>query len=47
LEIPDFSIIETEKNPVNSDILREVEFSDIDKCLEENENENTKKKNSL
>jgi len=43
LEIPDFSIIETEKK-VNSDIFRPVEFSDIDKFLEENENENTKKK---
>jgi len=43
-EIPDFSIIETEKKTVNSDRFRPVEFSDIDKFLEENENENTKKK---
>ena len=40
LKIPDFSIIET----VNSDIFRPSEFSDIDEFLEENENENTKKK---
>jgi hypothetical protein len=43
LKIPDFSINETEKNPVNSDRFRPSEFSDIDKFLGENENENTKK----
>jgi hypothetical protein len=37
-------MIKTEKNTVNSDRFRQVEFSDIDKFLEENENENTKKK---
>jgi GTPase Era involved in 16S rRNA processing len=44
LEIPYSRIIKTEKNTVNSDRFRPVEFSDIDKCLEENENENTNKK---
>jgi hypothetical protein len=44
LEIPYCSIIKTEKNTVNSDRFRSVEFSDIDKFLEENENENTNKK---
>ena len=43
-EIPYSSIIKTEKNTVNSDRFCPVEFSDIDKFLEENENENTKNK---
>jgi hypothetical protein len=44
LEIPYSRIIKTEKNTVNSDRFRPVEFSDIDKFLDENENENTNKK---
>ena len=44
MEIPYSRMIKTEKNTVNSDRFRPVEFSDIDKCLEENENENTNKK---